>query len=110
MRYHFGLLVTGKAKTFLDGKVQIGLCTSYWEETDNTPVFDALTTERFADIDTQEGKLYDLTIYLSDRTIGPVVVAAPSAVARLGGLEIIDEDESIRDAALVAKVSMFLLS
>jgi beta-glucosidase len=53
--YRFGLSVCGRAKLFIDGKEVIDFGTSQPKKTDETPIFNRFTMERFADLDTERG-------------------------------------------------------
>ncbi|GIK07239.1 hypothetical protein Aspvir_002897 [Aspergillus viridinutans] len=103
MKYRFGMSVAGKARLFIDGKEMIDLFTSHPEKTDNTPCFNGFTMERFAEIDVRDGATYNLEIHLINEDLGYRVGAAPAGGVRLGGFEIVDEDETIEKAVDLAR-------
>lgn len=103
MKYRFGLSVAGKVKLFINNTERIDLWTSHPEKTDSTPCFNGFTMERFADVDVREGATYDLELHLVNEDLGVRVGAAPAGGLRLGGFEVVDEDETIREAVEIAR-------
>ncbi|KAL4879547.1 glycoside hydrolase superfamily [Aspergillus karnatakaensis] len=103
VRYRFGLSGAGKFRLFIDEKERIDLWTSHPEKTDSTSCFSAFTMERFADLDLEKGQAYDLEIHLVNEELDDLVGAAPAGGVRLGGFEIVDEDETISQAVDLAR-------
>lgn len=103
MKYRFGLSVFGKARLLVNGKEAIDLWTSTPEKTDNTAVFNAFSMERFTDIAVEKDEKLDLVIHLTNNIDGTVVGVAPAGGVRLGGYEVLEEDESICRAVDLAK-------
>ncbi|KAH7161657.1 glycoside hydrolase superfamily [Dactylonectria macrodidyma] len=105
MKWRFGLSVAGKATLSLGGKVIIDQWNSHPEKkkTDISPCFNGFTMERFVDLDVEAGEKLDLEILLTNEGMGPVAGVAPSAGARLGGCEVVDEDQTIADAVALAR-------
>ncbi|KAL4747006.1 hypothetical protein BDW72DRAFT_209929 [Aspergillus terricola var. indicus] len=102
-KYRFGLSVGGKAKLLVSGQEVIDQWTSHPVKTDNTPCFNGLTMERFADINVEEGKTYDLEVHLVNEDIGDRVGVAPAGAVRVGAFEVVNEDETIQKAVELAK-------
>jgi len=101
--FRFGLSVAGKAKLKIDGKDSVDLWTSQPVKTDNTPVFNRLTMERFADVNVTAGQTLALQVLMTNETIGTAVGILPTLTGRLGGYEVIDEDKAIFEAAELAR-------
>ena len=101
--FRFGLSVAGKAKLKIDGKDSIDLWTSHPVKTDNTPVFNRLTMERFAEVNVKGGQTLALQVIMTNESIGTAVGILPTLTARLGGYEVIDEDKALLEAAELAK-------
>lgn len=101
--FRFGLAVAGQGTLFIDGTESIDLWTSHPPKTDETPVFNRVSMERFADRDAVAGKPFELELLLTNTSLGRAVGTAATLTARLGGFEILDEDEEIRQAAELAK-------
>jgi len=102
-RFRFGLSVAGKAKLRIDGKESIDLWTSHPRKTDSTAVFNRLTMERFVDVDVKAGQALTFEVLATNELIGTAVGILPTLTARLGGYEIIDEDQSILIATELAR-------
>ncbi|KAL4915059.1 glycoside hydrolase superfamily [Aspergillus aurantiobrunneus] len=103
MQYRFGLSGAGKIKLFINGTEAIDLWTNHPEKTDNTPCFNGFTMERFVDVDVDEGAAYDLEIHLVNEDLDDRVGAAPAGGVRLGGFEVVDEEDTIREAVNLAR-------
>ncbi|KAK2685865.1 hypothetical protein QWA68_015088 [Fusarium oxysporum] len=102
-KFRFGLSCFGKAVMKLDGRQVIDLWTDHPGKTDITPVFNAFSMERFHDVHVTEGQEYHIEILLSNVFTGPVIGIAPSGGIRLGGCEVLDEQDTISQAVQVAK-------
>jgi len=98
--YRFALSARGRAYLKIDGQLAISLWEDHPEKTDDTACFNTISAERFAVVQVEEGKSYELDILLSNTPPkGP-----PSAGGvRLGGKPIRDDDESIEAAVQLAK-------
>ncbi|KAL2833589.1 glycosyl hydrolase family 3 C-terminal domain-containing protein [Aspergillus pseudoustus] len=103
LKYRFGLSGAGKFKLFIDEKEAIDLWTSHPPKTDSTSCFSAFTMERFADLDIQKDQAYNLEVHLVNEELEDLVGAAPASGVRLGGFEIVDEDETIAQAVELAR-------
>ena len=105
MRWRFGLSVGGKGKLLLGGKTIIDQWNDHPKKTkkDLTPIFNGLSMERYADFDMKQGDKYELEILLTNSGLAPVAGIAPAAGFRLGGCEVIDEDDSISAAVNLAR-------
>jgi len=103
LKYRFGLSGAGKFKLFIDEKEAIDLWTGHPPKTDSTSCFSAFTMERFADLDIQKDQAYSLEMHLVNEELEDLVGAAPAGGVRLGGFEIVDEDETIAQAVELAR-------
>lgn len=103
MRYRFGVSIAGRAKLYIDDKEVIDLWTDLPEKTSDTPVFNAFSMERFFEMDIEAGREYRLLAVLSNEDVDHRVGAAPAGGFRLGGFEIVDEDETISRAVAAAR-------
>ncbi|KAH8651670.1 glycoside hydrolase superfamily [Ilyonectria robusta] len=101
-RYRFALSVCGKARLTINNEEIIELWKSHPEKTDDTPCFNKLSMERFAELDIEEGQHYDLVIVMTNVLITPSGPPSPGGV-RLGGQELRDEDQAITDAVKLAR-------
>ena len=102
-QYRFGLSVWGRAKLFIDGKEAINQWTDHPEKTDQTPMFNKFTMERFCTLSIEQGKQYELEILLTNATVKPTVGPPGQGGARLGGHELIDDDKAIKEAVELAR-------
>ncbi|KAL4736115.1 glycoside hydrolase superfamily [Aspergillus similis] len=102
-KYRFGLSVAGRARLLIDGQEAIDQFTSHPKKTDNTPVFNGFTMERFANLEVRSGVAYNLEIHLVNEDIGPRVGNAPAGGVRLGGFEVVDEDAMMERAVALAR-------
>ncbi|KAF2017999.1 glycoside hydrolase family 3 protein [Aaosphaeria arxii CBS 175.79] len=103
MTFRFGLCVGGLAKMSVNGTQVIDLWTSQPEKTDDTPFFNSMSMEKFADIDVEEGQQYNIEILMKNEAYGVSVGATPAGGIRLGGCEVFDEAEAMNRAINVAK-------
>lgn len=102
-RFRFGLSVAGKGKLFIDGKESIDLWTDHPPKTDETPVFNRVSMERFSDVDVITNKAVGLELLLTNARLGRAVGTAATLTARIGGFEVVCEDEAISEAVGLAK-------
>lgn len=66
--YRFALSVCGKARLEIDGQPAIDLWTDHPPKSDDTPCFNKLSMERFAELSVEQGKEYDLVITMTNET------------------------------------------
>lgn len=109
-KYRFGLSVCGEARLMIDGEEAIDLWTSQPKKTDDTPCFNKLSMEKFADFDINQGQRYNLLIFMTNEPVRTTVGPPSPGSVRLGGQELRDEDKAIRDAVqLVQEVDVPIL-
>lgn len=101
-RYRFALSVCGKARLTINNEEIIELWKSHPEKTDDTPCFNKLSMERFAELDIEGAQHYDLVIVMTNVLITPSGPPSPGGV-RLGGQALRDEDQAITDAVKLAR-------
>lgn len=101
--YRFGLSVWGRAKLFVDGKEVIDQWNDHPEKTDQTPMFNKFTMERFFILSVEKGKQYSMEILLTNATGKPTVGLPGQGGVRLGGHELIDDDKAIQEAVELAR-------
>lgn len=101
--FRFGLSTSGKGKLKINGNEVIDLWTSQPPKTDSTPCFNRLSMERYSDIDVTEGQILDLEVILVNEDVAGGVGTALTLAGRVGGFEVIDEDEGIKKAVALAK-------
>jgi beta-glucosidase len=102
-RFRFGLAVAGKGMLFIDEKESIDLWTDHPPKTDETPVFNRVSTERFTDIDVTAGKPVQLQLLLNNSRLGRAIGTAATLTARLGGFQVLDDGQALSDAVELAK-------
>ncbi|KAF2008490.1 glycoside hydrolase family 3 protein [Aaosphaeria arxii CBS 175.79] len=102
-RFRFGLAVAGQGKLYINGTESIDLWTSHPPKTDETPIFNRVSMQRFAEMDVKAGEPIQLELILTNTSLGHAVGTAATLTARLGGFEVFDEDAEIRRAAEIAK-------
>lgn len=102
-KYRFGLSVCGRARMSIDGIDVVDIWKSKPDKTDETPVFNKFTMERFIDMDLEEGRSYDFEIIMTNKKDNAVVGDPGAGGVRLGGHIIIDEDKAINDAVELAR-------
>ncbi|KAF2005655.1 glycoside hydrolase family 3 protein [Amniculicola lignicola CBS 123094] len=100
--FRFGLGVAGKGKLFIDGKECIDLWTSHPPKTDETPIFNRLSMEKFFDVDVTARKPLHLQLVLNNNRLGRAVGTAATVTARLGGFPVLDAEQAIADAVELA--------
>jgi beta-glucosidase len=101
--YRFGLSVCGRAKMNINGKEVADLWTSKPEKTDDTPIFNKFSMERFINMKLEKGRSYDFEIVFTNKKSDEVIEDPGSAGCRLGGYILLDEDKAVEDAANLAK-------
>lgn len=102
-KYRFGLSVCGRARLTVNGKEVVNQWKSHPEKTDETPMFNKFTMERFAYVDMEQGGTYDLEILMTNTTGKPTVGPPGQGGVRLGGHVVLDEDKSIEEAVELAR-------
>lgn len=102
-KYRFGFSICSRARINIDGKEVMYIWKSKSEKTDETPVFNKFTMERFVNMDLERGRSYDFEIVMTNKK-DDVVVSDPGAGGvRLGRHILLDEDKAIEDAAELAR-------
>ncbi|KAF4472515.1 hypothetical protein FALBO_596 [Fusarium albosuccineum] len=101
-RYRFSLSVCGKARLAVNGEEAIELWSSHPEKIDDTPCFNKLSMERFFDIDVNHGQKYNLVILMTNVPLKPTGGPPSPGGVRLGGQEVRDEGQAIKDAVKLA--------
>lgn len=105
--FRFGFATSGKGKLKVDGKEVVDLWTSQPPKTDSTACFNRLSMERFYDIELTEGQVLELEALQVNENLAGGVGTALTLTGRVGGYELLDEDQSIKDAAeLASKVDI----
>lgn len=105
--FRFGLSTSGKGKLKIDGQEVIDLWTSQPPKTDSTACFNRLSMERFHDIEVTKGQVLELEVLQVNENLAGGVGTALTLTGRVGGYELLDEDQSIKDAAeLASKVDI----
>ncbi|KAJ3454862.1 hypothetical protein MRS44_013462 [Fusarium solani] len=103
MNFRIGLSCAGRARLFVNGKKVIDLWASQPEKTDSTPVFNCFTMEGRADISMEQGKEHEIVIHLDNSSLKPTVGVAPAGGVRVGGFEVLDQEETMNKAVTLAK-------
>ncbi|KAL6364575.1 hypothetical protein LRP88_01978 [Fusarium phalaenopsidis] len=105
--FRFGFSTSGKGKLKVDGKEVIDLWTSQPPKTDSTACFNRLSMEKFHDIEVAKGQVLELEVLQVNENLAGGVGTALTLTGRVGGYELLDEDQSIKDAAeLASKVDI----
>lgn len=97
-----GLCVLGKGKLFVDGQEKIDLYTSQPEKTLQTPMFDQASMEVTAELEVQEGKRYEILVYLKNEAAVAGVGALNCGGLRIGCCEKIDPATALAEAVKLA--------
>jgi beta-glucosidase len=82
-----GLCVMGKGRLYISGKQVVDLWTSQPEKTLQTPMFNQASMELTADLDTEDGKTYDISVLLSNESVRPGYGAQNAGGLRIGCCE-----------------------
>ncbi|WAO86299.1 Beta-glucosidase [Fusarium falciforme] len=82
-----GLCVLGKGKLFVDGQEKIDLYTSQPKKTLQTPMFDQASMEVTSEIEVQQGKRYEILVYLKNEAAVAGVGALNCGGLRIGCCE-----------------------
>jgi beta-glucosidase len=101
-KYRFGLSVCGRARMTINGQEVVDLWTSKPEKTDETPIFNKFTMERFVDMELEKGSSYDFAIVMTNKKDDTVVGDPGLGGVRLGGHQLLDEEQAIQDAVALA--------
>ncbi|KAM5354874.1 hypothetical protein ACJ41O_001520 [Fusarium nematophilum] len=101
--FRFGFSTSGKGILKIDGQQVIDLWTNQPPKTDSTPCFNRLSMERFHDTEVTKGQVLSLEVLLVNEDVAGGVGTALTLTGRVGGYEIFDEDQGIKDAAELAK-------
>lgn len=102
-KYRFGLSVCGRARMRIDSRAVVDLWESKPEKTDETPIFNKFTMERFVDMDLEKGRSYDFEIIMTNKKEEEAVGDPGAGGVRLGAQKILDEEEAIGEAVELAK-------
>jgi beta-glucosidase len=102
-KFRFGFSVAGKGRVKIDNHDAIDLWTDQPPKTDDTPCFNRLSMERFYDLKVTAGQKLSITMILVNEDITGGVGTAFTLAGRLGGYEILDPEQSLRDAVRVAR-------
>lgn len=70
----------GKARFEIDGKQVIDLWTDHPPNSDDAACFNELYMERFADVEFEDGKKYELAITLTNETFKPPTGTMPPSL------------------------------
>ncbi|RSL78213.1 hypothetical protein CEP51_008407 [Fusarium floridanum] len=97
-----GLCVLGKGKLFVDGQEKIDLYTSQPEKTLQTPMFDQASMEVTTEIEVQQGKQYEILIYLKNEAAVAGVGALNCGGLRIGCCEKIEPATALEEAVKLA--------
>lgn len=101
--YRFALSVCGKSKLWINGKLSIDLWTDQPLKTDDTPCFNKLSAESYAEFMVYEGDRYELCIVMTNMPLQPLAGPPGAGGIRLGGQLLRDEDEAIERAVQLAR-------
>ncbi|KAH7141110.1 glycoside hydrolase superfamily [Dactylonectria macrodidyma] len=101
--FRFGFCASGKGVLKIDGQVAIDQWASQLPKTDSTPCFNRMCMEKFFDLDVTEGGSLLLEALLVNEDVSGGVGTALTLAGRVGGFQVFDEDEGIRDAVELAK-------
>ncbi|KAH7270942.1 glycoside hydrolase superfamily [Fusarium solani] len=97
-----GLCVLGKGKLFVDGQEKVDLYTSQPEKTLQTPMFDQASMEVTAEIEVQQGKQYEILVYLKNEAAVAGVGALNCGGLRIGCCEKVDPASALVEAVKLA--------
>ena len=101
--FRFGFSTSGKGKLKVNGQQVIDLWTSQPPKTDSTACFNRLSMERFHDIEVTQGQVLELEVLQVNENLAGGVGTALTLTGRVGGYELLDEDQSIKEAAELAR-------
>lgn len=104
-RFRFGFAVAGKGLVKLNGKEIIDLWTSQPPKTEDTPCFNRLSMERFYDLDLKQGQSMDIEVLMVNEDVRGGVGTAFTLAGRLGGYEVVEPEQGIKDAVRIAKTA-----
>ena len=97
--FRFGFSTSGKGKLKVDGQQP--------PKTDSTACFNRLSMEKFHDFEVTKGQVLELEVLQVNENLAGGVGTALTLTGRVGGYELLDEDQSIKDAAeLASKVDI----
>ncbi|KAF5004931.1 hypothetical protein FDECE_8584 [Fusarium decemcellulare] len=101
--FRFGFSTSGKGKLKIDGREVIDLWTHQPPKTESTACFNRLSMEKFYDIEVTKGQVLNLEVLQVNEDLAGGVGTALTLTGRVGGYEIFDEDQGIKDAAELAR-------
>ncbi|TEA12712.1 putative beta-glucosidase I [Colletotrichum sidae] len=101
--FRFGFSTSGKGRVRVDGRDIIDLWTSQPPKTGPTPCFNRLSMEEFCDVELTAGKSVEIEVVQVNEDLAGGVGTALTLAGRVGGFQVIDEDEAIREAAELAR-------
>jgi beta-glucosidase len=98
----------GKGRLYINGKQVVDLWTSHPKKTLQTPMFNQASMELTADLDTEVGKTYEISVLLRNESmttnIGTPYVGTPCiGGVRIGCCEKIDPAAAIDEAVQLAR-------
>ncbi|KAM0421032.1 hypothetical protein ACHAPT_011103 [Fusarium lateritium] len=97
-----GLCVLGKGKLFVDGQEKIDLYTSQPKKTLQTPMFDQASMEVTAELEVQQGKQYEILVYLKNEAAVAGVGALNCGGLRIGCCEKVEPRAALEEAVKLA--------
>ncbi|KAM0425917.1 hypothetical protein ACHAPT_008855 [Fusarium lateritium] len=100
--FRLGFSTSGKGKLKVDSQEVIDLWTSQPPKTDSTACFNRLSMEKFHDMEVTKGQVLELEVLQVNENLAGGVGTALTLTGRVGGYEVLDEDQSIKDAAELA--------
>lgn len=87
----------------MNGTQVIDLWTNQPPKTDDTPCFNRLSMERFYEMDVEKGVPIDVEVLLVNEDVRGGVGTAFTLAGRLGGYEVVEPEQGIRDAVRIAQ-------
>ncbi|CAG7559011.1 unnamed protein product [Fusarium equiseti] len=103
-----GLCVMGKGRLYIDGKVAVDLWSSHPKRTLQTPMFNQASMELTADLEANEGQVYEISVVLKNKSMsaslgGPYVGTPCIGGVRIGCCEKIDPTLALNEAVELAR-------
>lgn len=98
-----GLCILGKGRLYVDGQEKIDLYTSQPPKTMQTPMFNQASMEVTAEMEIEQGKEYEIMVWLESKPATAGVGALPMGGLRIGCCEKMDPANALREAVELAK-------
>ncbi|KAH7237766.1 glycoside hydrolase superfamily [Fusarium redolens] len=103
-----GLCVMGKGRLYIDGKAAVDLWSSHPKKTLQTPMFNQASMELTADLEANEGQVYEISVLLKNESMstnlgGPYVGTPCIGGVRIGCCEKIDPAVALNEAVELAR-------